>query len=482
MAEGAMRVIPVLFFLFFSLYGAISCLGQDFCASLDPPNGTIVNVDVAGLAGLQGMVAAAAPGTTFLFADGTYNLNGVYLLVTADGVSLRGASGNREAVILDGNYVSDEIVQVTASNVTIADMTLKRAVYHPIHVAATNGSDVTGTLIHNVHIVDPGQQGIKINPDAARTHFTDDGEISCSRIELTGAGRSQVLSINGDDCYTGGIDAHWSKGWQIRDNDLEGFWCSVGLPDPAIHFWTGSRDTTVVRNKLLDNARGIGFGLLYSGSGRTYVDDPCPESSGYVDHYGGVIRNNFVVQQDPAMYDSEYGFDSGIALAQACGTRVIHNSVAASLSPFNSIEYRFTNTNVDILNNLTTHAIMQRDGASASLAGNITGVSPSVFADPVAGDLHLRPESTTIMDGGVSLGPDEQRDIDGQPRSVPPDVGADEYVFCGSGLRELIQILQVLSGTDPDYLSCPALMRDRDGDLRLSMADAIILLGELASP
>jgi len=56
--------------------------------------------------------------------DGTYNLDGVYLRFDVPNVTLRSASGNCENVVLDGNYITTEIVQIVASNITIADLTL----------------------------------------------------------------------------------------------------------------------------------------------------------------------------------------------------------------------------------------------------------------------------------------------------------------------------------------------------------------------
>ncbi|MCP4417341.1 MAG: hypothetical protein GY805_12020, partial [Chloroflexi bacterium] len=263
-------------------------INADLCQPLDAPTGTIVSVDTVGE--LEDAVNSATSGDTILIDDGTYNLDGVYLRIDTPNVTLRSASGNRAAVVLDGNYITTEIIQVVASNVTIADVTLREAYYHPIHVMTTEASDTLNTVIYNVHLIDPGEQAIKINP-AADGMYPDDGLIACSHLELTDAGRPNIRN----NCYTGGIDAHQAEGWVIRDNEIEGFWCDNGLSEHAVHLWRGCRDTLVERNVLNNNARGIGFGLVTSGVARTYSDNPCPAASGgYVDHYGGIIRNNFV--------------------------------------------------------------------------------------------------------------------------------------------------------------------------------------------
>jgi len=229
-----------------SLAHAGSLPASRACPPLPSPTGT--TVQAATVSQLVDAVNNAEPGVTILVADGHYNLDGAYLQLDTPNVTLRSNSGNRDAVILDGNYITTEIVQIVSSNITIADLTLREAVYHPIHVMSSVGADTLNTVIYNVHIVDPGEQAIKINP-AVDGYYVDDGLIACSHIELTDAGR---LYVSG--CYTGGVDAHQARDWIVRDNLIEGFWCASGLAEHAIHFWRSSRDTLVERNVLRNNA------------------------------------------------------------------------------------------------------------------------------------------------------------------------------------------------------------------------------------
>jgi hypothetical protein len=404
-------------------------LDSSLCLPLPAPTGNVITV--SNVSQLESAVNSASSGTTILVVDGTYNLNGVYLRFDTSNVTLRSASGNREAVILDGNYSTTEIIQIVASNVTIADLTLREAYDHPIHVMSTSSTDTNGTLIYNVHIIDPGQQAIKINP-VTGGHYTDNGVIACSHIELTNTGRPHIR----DNCYTGGIDAHQSRDWVIRDNLIEGFWCSTGLSEHGIHFWVTCRDPVVERNVLRNNARGIGFGLQENGSGRTYPDGPCPSAGGqYVDHYGGIIRNNFVFVNDSALFASQYKFDCGICLWQACGSRALHNTVASTQPPFSSIEWRFSRTNVDIINNLVTHNLMDR-GGTVTLSGNLQNQPPSLFVDGSNGDLHLAATATNAIDQ-VAAPADVSDDIDGdtRPFGSTSDIGADEYDATVNDLR-----------------------------------------------
>ena len=391
------------------------------CGPLPPPGGAIIDVTPSQAGQLASIVSGAPAGSTIRLANGTYALGGALLNLRAPGVTLRSLSGNAASVVLDNNYQGGDMVAVTASNVTVADLTVQRAFYHPIHVAPSSGPQA-GTLIHNVRVIDPGEQGIKINPNAG--FYTDAGEIRCSRVELTDQGRPFIR--NG--CYTGGIDAHQAVGWRVHDNVIAGFWCTTGLSEHGIHFWTGSRDTLVERNVLRNNARGIGFGLGFNTPGRTYPDAPCPGVT-TAGHFRGVIRNNFVVVNDPRVFSQgSGGFDAGIALEQVCLAETSHNTVYSTQPPFSSIEWRWAGNAGRIANNLASHNLRARDGASATVAGNIQNGPATLVVDmPGSGDLHLRVDAAAAIDRGAPLPPGTvDGDIDLDPRDTAPDVGADE--------------------------------------------------------
>lgn len=413
---------------FLLLFSSSAQGAEGQCQALASPTGPTVTVGTE--LELRDAVNTVATGTTILIADGTYNLggSGIYLWIDTPGLTLRSASGNRQSVVFDDNYSGSETITIAASDVTIADMTIKRSRTHPIHVVSTDSGDTLNTLIYNVHIIDPGQQAIKINPHAAKTHFPDNGEVACSTIELTDAGRLKVWEIN-SSCYTGGVDGHQSRGWRIRDNIIKGFWCPQGLSEHGVHFWTGSRDTLVERNTFINNARGIGFGLVENNSGRTYTDNPCQSATGYIGHYDGIIRNNFIFAGSGGLFASEYGADGGIALAQSCGVQVVHNTIAFTQAPFAAVEWRFANTDADVTNNLTTHNLMDR-GGTADLTGNLSHQPLMLFVDGANGDLHLAGSATDAIDHGVPLASGMcADDFDGQtrPAGSAVDVGADEF-------------------------------------------------------
>jgi len=408
---------------------ALGCLaapsfGQPSCPPLPPPSGTVVEIQPSQADQLRNIVGNASSGTTLLLHDGQYDLDGGdsshRLSFNTPGITLRSASGNRDAVVLDGFYATDELVSIHASNVVIADLTLTRAYNHPIHISGPSGQIITGVTIHNVRITDPGEQAIKINPVSGG--FADYGTIECSLIELTDAGRPKVRN-----CYTGGIDAHQAWGWSIRRNRIEGFWCPAELSEHAVHFWSSSRDTIVEENAIVNCARGIGFGLGSAGNSRDYPDNPYPEVE-YVGHYDGVIRNNFIAAADSRLFSSEYGFDTAIGLEQAHGTGIYHNSAVSTQRPSSSsIEWRFSNTLAEITNNLVSHTLLSRDGAQATLTTNLAGAPLAWFVEPSIGDLHLTAAAVGPIDSGTPLPVGvADGDFDLEPRDSAPDAGADE--------------------------------------------------------
>lgn len=403
---------------------AAPAFAQPTCAPLPPPPPGAIEVFPAQASSLRAIVAGAPSGATILLHDGVYALNqgdaASRLDFATPGVTLRSFSGDRDAVVLDGDHVTHEIVFIRASNVTVANLTVREAYDHPIHVTG-GASTVTGTRLHNLRVVDPGQQAIKINASGAA--YADQGTIECSSIELTDAGRTQVR----DDCYTGGVDAHSAWGWVVRRNRIAGFWCPSGLSEHAVHFWSASRDTVVEENVIVDCARGVGFGLGSTGGDRAYPDDPYP-TVGYLGHIDGVVRNNFVAAADPDLIASSSGFDAGIAIEQARFVRVVHNTVVSTAAPFSSIEWRWGNTLVGVTNDLVSHNLRPRDGAQANLAGNIQDAPTTWFRSVAEGDLHLRTGTLPPIGAGAAVGPGiADGDVDLQPRTPPRDVGADEW-------------------------------------------------------
>lgn len=393
------------------------------------PGNTGLAATVASVAELENAISQANSGGDPIIAiePGTYNLDGIYLRITRDGVTVSSTSDNRKDVTLDGNYLTTEIFQIVASHVTIANLTLQRAVDHAIHVMPNN-SDITGIVLHNLHIVDTQEQAIKINPDANRAYTVSNGTVSGCLIELSPEGRVRVENDNSNShpCYTGGIDAHGAGHWQIQDNIIQGFWCTTGLSEHGVHFWSDSHDTVVERNLIIDCDRGIGFGLGSSG------------------HQDGIIRNNMLYHPENHGYS-----DVGISLESAADAEIYNNTVFLNHDYPNAIEYRFAATSGGIIqNNLCNRAISSRDSGMAILSHNISDALASWFVNIAEGNLHLREPVAGIVDSGAVI-PDLTNDFDGEPRSFNPgpDIGADELFIVSGNKFSFLSFLHLLLGT-----------------------------------
>jgi len=391
------------------------------CPAWPAPTGTVVRVTPSQADELPSLVANAETGTTILLADGTYRSSrsgeaARRINLRVPGVTLRSESNDASRVVIDGEYETGEILAGQASNVVVAHLTVTRAYYHPIHVSPPAGTNnIEGVVLYGLRLTEGSEQFVKVNSNGAG-YWADDGRIECSSFTMTDAGRPHVRN----NCYTGGIDVHGGRGWQVRHNRFEGIWCSQGLAEHAIHFWNGARDTRVENNLIVDCARGIGFGLGEStASPRVWPDPPV---AGYLGHLGGTIRNNVI-------WASVDAFDTGIGLEQAYGARVVHNTIASAdgvAGFFSSIDYRFANTAGGEIRNNLTRRITQRTGATATADHNLENTPLTYFRDAAGLDFHLASGATNAINRGATL-LDSGVDLDGEAHSNgAPDLGADE--------------------------------------------------------
>jgi hypothetical protein len=366
-----------------------------------PITGTVVQVNTVQQ--LQNAVASIASNTTILIAPGTYQLTSpLYVNGSFTNVAIRGASGNRDDVVLvgrgmtvDGGVPFGIWTGGNVMGVTIANLTIRDVYSHPI---IFNGG-TQSPLIHNVRLVNAGQQFIKANPDGAGGGV-DNGIVEYSVMEYVTTSR---------DYYTNGVDVHTGDNWIIRHNLFRNIRAPQGeLAGPAILMWNGSTGTIVDGNTFIDCQREIALGLI----------ERTPN-----DHSGGIVRNNFIYRA------SSVAGDSAVCVADSPGTQVLHNSILVSGTYANPIEYRFAHTTgVLIANNVLDGRIAARDGATGSVSGNYTSSSAALFLNPATGDLHLNPGDQVLLDRIATPIPNAGRDWDGQERpGGATDIGADEY-------------------------------------------------------
>ncbi len=394
----------------------------------------VVMVEGAGEMSLRQAVSSANAGDTVLLADGTYLLpdadaggfSGVY--ITTPDVTVRSESGNADAVVIDGAYRSQgngsAPITISASGVVVADLTVRRSIFHLIHIWA----DGDEALVHNVHMLDGGQQFLKSSVDNGTV---DDVEISCSQFRMTEQGRDNVWGY-GDpagntSCYTGGIDTHNARNWDVHDNLFEGIYCTPdsverpahgrfpeargnmtytdgGLSEHAIHMWDSESGTghQIWGNRIINCARGIGIGLVNTV-------------------YGTRVVNNTVFSEHPGSREH----DVGIIIERGVDMLVGHNTVFMSDPDAygSGIEIRWgESSDVTLHGNLSNREIRSRDGAEFSDVGNVEAGEDAWFLDAPAGDLHLARCGSVDT---VALHDEVTTDMDGEMRRDPTTVGAD---------------------------------------------------------
>ena len=381
---------------------------------LPPPTGTVVHVST--LSQLQQAVASIASNTTIVVAAGTYNLTSpLYINGSFTNVGIRGATGNRDDVVLvgrgmtgpnDGGVPFGIWVGGNVRGVTIAHLTVRDVFNHPVMLNAGTQSP----LIHNVRLVNAGQQLLKSNPDGAGGGV-DNGIIEYSVFEYVTTSR---------DYYTNGVDVHTGDTWIIRHNLFRNIRAPQGeLAGPAILMWNGSTNTLVDGNTFINCQRDIALGLI----------ERTPN-----DHTGGIVRNNFIYRS------ASVAGDTAVYVADSPGTQVLHNSILVSRTYGSPIEYRFPHTTgVVIANNVLDGNILARDGATGTVTGNYTAASASLFVNPAGGDMHVSAAGAAALLNMIATPrAAAPLDWDGEPRPAgATDIGADEAVSPLSAPRNL---------------------------------------------
>ena len=344
--------------------------------------------------------------TEIVLQDGTYDLT-YTLIIEANNITVRSLSGVREDVILRGDAMSSKasvkkIFDVYANNFTVQDITMTRVGWHIIQIHGEFPYNAQALTVRNCVLSDAYQQILKASADSDNPSISsDDGVVEDTLFEYTAG--------IGPQYYIGGIDAHGTTNWTVRNNVFKDIISPrKGVAEFAIHFWNESANNTVESNLIINGDRGIGFGLDSRGN------------------TGGVIRNNMIY------HDANSGrfADVGIALSGSPNSEVYNNTVFLEHDFPWSIEYRFQETqDVYIANNITNKPIMSRDGGSGTVVSNATDAVEGWFRFTYLGDLHLAYEVNSVVDMGLII-PDLVNDYDDDSRPLGKgiDLGADEFV------------------------------------------------------
>ncbi len=454
--QGKKRVALVSMLVCVLLFSGATVHAARTAPPLPPPAGPVVNVPGGNVSQLMSAVSSAAPGTTIMLADGFYDVGtyGHSMVINASNVTIRSASGNRDAVVIKGSGMgvyggTPTIFHVYSDDVTFADLTLREAYYHLIQV---HGESVADRFrLYNCRMVDSGEQFVKVSRNSGQPKKCEDGIVEYCLFEFTTHSRWW---------YTHGVDILNAQDWIIRDTVFRNIRGGPGvLTGGAILAWQGSVGTIVERCEFYECDFGVNFG----------------NSGGSVgDHIGGIIRNNFFFRQ------GNFG-DVAITCNHAQNFAIYHNTCILNGTFPWVIDYRFSDSTGTIAYNITDGNILARNGATATLIGNVTSVQPGWFVDFAGGDLHLVSTATSLIDQAAPLAAVTD-DIDGNARPIgsAPDIGADEWHWPGDlnadGMVNVIDLLMMAhsfnrSAGDPGYN--PAC--DVNGDGTVNVIDLLAL-------
>jgi hypothetical protein len=333
-----------------------------------------------------------------------------YVEIHADRVTLRGASGKREQVILDGaRSMHGELLGVRGcSDVTIADLTIQNVRFNGFKINSDSNVQrltIRNCIVHNIW--QRGVKGVKV-PEENRETIRPKG----CRVQycLFYNDRPKQLSDDPADIaqgnYIAGIDVMYAKDWIISDNVFVGIQGRTFEGRGAIFLWFDSQDCLIERNIITDCDVGLQLGNAHRADN---VERHCVRC---------VARNNFITRAPEA----------GIVTVYTKDCRILQNTIHDPQSHTNRlIRMVFANDGLIVANNLLSGPGMSNESDSEiQFLGNLIQDVLSVFVDPAHGDLHLASAAGEIVDKAAVLPEALGSDIDGQLRDNKPDIGADE--------------------------------------------------------
>jgi nitrous oxidase accessory protein NosD len=372
------------------------------------PPATSQTVEVVHAQGLIQALKQATPGQTILLADGHYVMPH-YVQISADNVTLRGASGHRERVVIDGAESRDgELLGISAcSGVTIADLSIQNIKWNGFKInSQTNVQKLTiyNCIIHNIW--QRGVKGVRVpqaNRDTIRPRHC--------RIQycLFYNDRPKRLSDDAADIaqgnYVAGIDVMFAADWVISDNVFVGIQGRTYEGRGAVFLWHDSRDCVIERNVIIDCDVGLQLGNPHKPPG---IQHHCVRF---------IARNNFITRAPEA----------GIVTVYTRDCKILNNTIHDPQSRMGRlIRTVFTNDGLIFANNLLSGPRIRNESKSeVTFVNNIIRDLSDVFVESRAGDLHLSAFSSDIVDKAVAFA-EVDGDIDRQSRGAKPDIGADE--------------------------------------------------------
>ena len=319
--------------------------------------GNALMCSAAGTAEAPIVVRAGALGTVIIEVD------------TWIGFRVGGPHWTFENLEIEGVCASHDVCEHAFQVVGLADFTTVRSCKLRDFNAAIKGNGDT---------VGPG--GAMTWPDGVLIEFN---EIYNSSVRQTGNPVTPIGVVGGHD-------------WVVRANFIHDHAKAMSDQVSFAAFFKGNSKGGLMERNLviceLLHSGQIRLGLSFGGGGSS-PPSICEESNCSVEHDGGVMRNNIIVNC-PA--------DVGIYLNEAKDSKIYNNTIYNTAG----IDVRFPASNADVRNNLLDGEIRARDGATVVKGSNLEEISQGSlamwFANPGGADFTLL-EGAALVDQGETL-------------------------------------------------------------------------------
>jgi MYXO-CTERM domain-containing protein len=391
-------------------------------------------VNVATTSELTTAIAAATAGDVIVLADGTYRISSKVscskigteaapiVVKAANPLLAKIEFDTVEGFAVTGAYWTFEGLDI--GGVCAADSDCE----HAFHVSgAAHGFTMKNSRVHDFNAQ------LKVNASEIDSTFVmphkgliEGNELFDSRARNTSNPTTKLNIDTGDD-------------WIVRANIIRDFHKGAGDNISYGAFMkSGGKRGTFERNLVMcsrDTTGGVRIGLSFGGGGTgpqfcAPAFDPSVPCS--VEHEGGVIRNNIIVNCS----------DVGIYLNKSKDTKVLHNTLIAT----NGVDFRFETSSGEARANVLTSKIRIRDGGMFTGSDNLMDIPMAEFTamylDPLKGDLRKKGELAQLIDKATATSVTD--DYCARARTDSPDLGALEH-----SLGDCVTTKPVTTGTTP---------------------------------
>ena len=379
--------------------------------ALAPPKGQVINV--ASVRQLFDAARRIRPGGTISIAAGHYRLSR-RLGIGTDRVTLRGATGRRSDVILDGGGIGELVAFTACSGVTVADLTIQNVKWNGFKIDSETGVQrlrIYNCVIHNIWqrgvkgVIVPEKNREKLRPRNCRVEYCLFYNDRAKKFSDDEADKPRPGRFDGN--YVGGIDVMYATGWTISDNVFLGIQGRTREGRGAIFLWHEIEDCVVERNIIIDCDKGISLGNSYM-----------PKNRGVKLHARRcIVRNNMITRAPEA----------GVLAAHTADCKILNNTIHEPRSRMRRL-VRILGVSDGLLvagNIFSGPPPRNESKGKVTIENNLVKDSTTAFVDPAGGNLHIKNPLGEVVDQAKKRA-EVTDDIDRKKRGPKPDLGADE--------------------------------------------------------